>query len=82
MMQCLVYRSTRRPDTYLLTDRGDRFDHIPDALLTHLGKLEFAFAFRLTPERRLARVDGRTVMDHIERDGYYLQLPDRDYAES
>lgn len=81
-MQCLVYRSTRRADTYLLTDRGDRFDHIPQALLTHLGGLEFAFEFELTPERALARTDGRTVIEHIERDGYYLQLPDREYADS
>ena len=81
-MQCLVYRSTRRPDTYLLTDRGDSFDHIPAALLEHLGRLELAFEFTLTPERRLARTDGRRVMEHIERDGYYLQLPEREYAAS
>ena len=79
-MQCLVYRSTRRPDAYLLTDRGDRFDHIPRRLQEHLGRLEFAFEFTLTPERRLARADGRTVLEHIEREGYYLQLPDSDYA--
>lgn len=81
-MQCLVYRSTRRADTYLLTDRGDSFDHIPAGLLEHLGHLEFAFEFTLTPERRLARTDGRKVMEHIERDGYYLQLPEREYADS
>jgi uncharacterized protein YcgL (UPF0745 family) len=81
-MQCLVYRSTRRPDTYLLTDRGETFGHIPEALLAHLGRLEFAFDFDLTPERRLARTDGGTVIEHIERDGYYLQLPDREYADS
>lgn len=79
-MQCLVYRSTRHSDTYLLTDRGDSFDHVPAELLQHLGRLEFAFEFALTPERHLARTDGRTVMDHIERDGYYLQMPERDYA--
>lgn len=81
-MQCFVYRSTRRDDTYLLTDRGETFDHIPAELLQHLGHLEFAFEFALTPERRLARTDGRTVIDHIERDGYYLQMPDRDYEST
>lgn len=78
-MQCLVYRSTRRSDTYLLTDRGDSFDHIPAELLAQLGRLEFAFEFALTPERRLARTDGRTVIEQIERHGYYLQLPERDH---
>ena len=78
-MQCFVYRSTRRADTYLLTDRGESFEHIPAELLQQLGHLEFAFEFALTPERRLARVDGQTLLEHIRRDGYYLQLPDRDY---
>ena len=78
-MQCLVYRSTRRSDTYLLTDRGDTFDHIPAELQRHLGPLEFAFEFALTPERKLARTDGRTVIEHIEHHGYYLQLPEQDY---
>lgn len=81
-MQCFVYRSTRRDDTYLLTDRGETFDHIPAELLQHLGRLEFAFEFALTPERKLARTDGRRVIDHIERDGYYLQMPDRDYEST
>ena len=78
-MQCLVYRSTRRADTYLLTDRGDSFEHVPAELRRHLGQLEFAFEFALTAERRLARTDGRTVIEQIERHGYYLQLPERDY---
>lgn len=81
-MQCFVYRSTRRDDTYLLTDRGETFEHIPGELLQHLGRLEFSFEFALTPERQLARADGRTVIDHIERDGYYLQMPDRDYEST
>lgn len=81
-MQCFVYRSTRRDDTYLLTDRGETFEHIPTELLQHLGHLEYAFEFDLTPERQLARTDGRRVIDQIERDGYYLQMPDRDYEST
>ncbi len=81
-MQCLVYRSTRHPGTYLLTDRGESFDHIPSALREHLGPLEFAFEFALTSQRSLARTDGRTVIEHIERNGYFLQLPDRDFADT
>ena len=75
-MQVLVYRSTRREGAYILTDRGDTFDHIPDALLTQLGQLEFAFEFDLTPDRSLARTDGATVLSHIEQQGFYLQMPE------
>lgn len=74
-MQCFVYRSTRRPGTYLFVPRADDFSDVPDEILARLGRLELALEFELEPERRLARTDGRTVIDHIERDGFHVQLP-------
>jgi len=76
-MQCFVYRSTRRPDTYLFVPDADDFEDVPAALREHLGRLELAMELELTPERQLARTDGRTVMDHFERDGFYIQLPEQ-----
>lgn len=74
-MQCFVYRSTRRPDTYVFVPRADDFSDIPETLRGHLGRLELALELELTPERRLARTDGATVIAHMERDGFFLQLP-------
>lgn len=74
-MQCFVYRSTRRPDTYVFVPRADDFTDIPDELMRYLGRLDLALELELTPGRRLARTDGRTVIEHIERDGFYVQLP-------
>ena len=74
-MRCFVYRSTRRADTYVFVPRADDFEEIPGNLQAYLGRLEFALELELTPERQLARTDGRTVLDHIEQDGFYVQLP-------
>lgn len=74
-MQCFVYRSTRRADAYLFVPRADDFDDVPAALRERLGPLELAMELELTAERRLARIDGATVLEHLERDGFYLQMP-------
>lgn len=81
-MRCLVYRSTRRADTYLYLPREDALDELPEALRDRLGRLEFALEFELTPERRLARCDARAVLAQIEDCGYYLQLPPGEWASS
>jgi uncharacterized protein YcgL (UPF0745 family) len=74
-MRCFVYRSTARRDTYLFIPRADDFADVPDTLRERLGTLELALELELTPQRRLARTTGATVMQHLGRDGYYLQLP-------
>lgn len=81
-MRCLVYRSTRRADTYLYLPREDALDELPEALRERLGRLELALEFDLTPERRLARCDARAVLAQIEDCGYYLQLPPGEWSFS
>lgn len=75
-MHCFIYRSTRRADAYLFVPRADDFEAVPAALRERLGLLELAMELELTAGRRLARADGATVMAHLERDGYFLQLPE------
>lgn len=81
-MRCLVYRSTRRADTYLYLAHEDAIDDLPEPLRMQLGRLEFALEFDLTPERRLARGDARVVLAQIEDSGYYLQLPPGEWTET
>jgi uncharacterized protein YcgL (UPF0745 family) len=81
-MRCLVYRSTRRTDTYVYLAREDALDELPEALREQLGRLELALEFDLTPERRLARCDARVVLQQIEDCGYYLQLPPAEWTGS
>lgn len=74
-MQAFVYRSGRKPDTYLYLREKDAFALVPDAVRLPLGALEFVLEVALTPERRLARADAAVVHKNLERPGYYLQGP-------
>lgn len=74
-MQCYVYRSSRRQDTYVFLPGKDDFSKIPDGLLNLLGKPEFALELVLTPDRRLAREDPLQVLTNLKNQGFHLQMP-------
>jgi len=74
-MQAFVYRSGRKPDTYLYLRDKDAFAIVPDAVRAPLGALDLVLEVALTPERRLARADAAIVLKNLERLGYYLQGP-------
>jgi uncharacterized protein YcgL (UPF0745 family) len=74
-MQAFVYRSGRKPDTYLYLRDKDAFAIVPDAVRAPLGALDLVLEVALTPDRRLARADAAIVLKNLERLGYYLQGP-------
>lgn len=74
-MHCIVYRSTRRPDTYVYVADAAALERLPPALKQALGPLSEALQFELTPERRLAREDARRVLENIAGIGYHVQFP-------
>ncbi len=77
-MNCTVYKSARKPDTYLFVAAGSELSSLPQGLHDLLGGLDAVIEFELTPERRLARAAAADVMASIESRGYYLQLPPTD----
>ncbi|HHJ12638.1 MAG TPA: YcgL domain-containing protein [Chromatiales bacterium] len=74
-MQCFVYRSSRKADTYVYLPRRDDFSDIPEELMRILGRLEFALEFELTPERKLAQEDPVQVLRSLQERGFHLQMP-------
>jgi uncharacterized protein YcgL (UPF0745 family) len=74
-MHCIVYRSSRRPDTYVYVADAAMLERLPPALKQALGPLSEALQFELTPERRLAREDARRVLENIAGIGYHVQFP-------
>lgn len=70
-----IYRSTKKEGMYLYLKRGENMDTLPEELKTGFGKAEHAMTLLLTPDRKLARVKVETVVDAIEKSGFYLQLP-------
>lgn len=74
-MECFVYRSRARRDTYVYLAVRDAFSVLPADLLNGLGELEFSMSLTLTPERRLAVEDASRVIDNLTSLGFHVQFP-------
>jgi uncharacterized protein YcgL (UPF0745 family) len=70
-----VYRSTRKQEMYLYVDARADLEGVPEALLAQFGRPVEALSLMLSDDRTLARADASRVLDSIESDGYYLQMP-------
>lgn len=74
-MQAYVYKSLRKPDTYLYLRKQDDFSALPPAVREPLGELVFVLEFALTANRRLARADPAVVLANLQAQGFHLQFP-------
>jgi uncharacterized protein YcgL (UPF0745 family) len=75
MVLCKIYRSARKAETYLYLAQDLAFDDLPVKLRRAFGEPAFVMQLKLTTKRRLARVDVGQVLEQIEAQGFYLQLP-------
>jgi uncharacterized protein YcgL (UPF0745 family) len=75
-MLAFVYKSLRKPDTYLYLRERDAFALLPEPVRAPLGQLEFVMELALTPERKLARVDPQVLRHNLATQGFHLQFPD------
>jgi uncharacterized protein len=74
-MLCAIFKSLKKPDTYLyVKDRHDLSD-VPADLMTMFGKPVFVMLFNLNGDKQLHNKDNETVKAEIQDKGYYLQLP-------
>lgn len=74
-MLCAIYKSIKKEEMYLYVAKRDDFSRVPNELLSVFGKPQFVMLFNLNGEKRLARAENQDVLQKIEQDGYYLQLP-------
>lgn len=79
-MQAYVYKSQRKPDTYVYLARRDDFDALPAELGATLAPYAFVLEVALTPERRLAQADAALVRANLAERGFHLQLPPQPLA--
>ena len=76
-MQCFIYKSLKKDFLYLYIANKDDFSKVPDALFSHLGKMEFVMDLELSPERKLAREDAEKIIESLKEQGFFMQLPQR-----
>lgn len=74
-MHAYVYKSRRKPDTYVYLRERDAFDLIPDPLRATLGALDFVVDFPMGPQRKLAQADPAEVSANLAERGFHLQFP-------
>jgi uncharacterized protein YcgL (UPF0745 family) len=75
-MHAYVYKSLRKPDTYLYLREKDAFGLVPEGVRLPLGALSFVLDVALTPGRRLARADADVVRANLAMLGFHLQGPE------
>ena len=81
-MYCYVYKGDKKDDHYLYLNQ--EFDHsnppneLPNAILQLMGDLSLVLDFELEATRTLPQADAVHVLQSIEAQGYYLQMPKKD----
>ena len=74
-MKAHVYKSLRKPDTYVYLRERDAFGLVPEAVLTPLGQLQWVLELDLQVTRKLARADIDVVRSNLRGRGFHLQVP-------
>ncbi|MFT5692822.1 MAG: hypothetical protein ACI92E_002158 [Oceanicoccus sp.] len=72
---CTIYRSPKKDGMYLYVEKVEDLKRVPEKLLKKFGKPAFAMTLVITPDKKLARVDARTVLAALSDLGYFLQIP-------
>jgi len=70
-----VWRSPLRDGMYLIVDRWEGLERVPEALLKRFGRPQPSIVFLLRPDRPLARSEPQAVLDALTEHGFHLQMP-------
>ena len=74
-MEVAVFKTARRPDTFLFLPEGLPLNDWPDGLKEIFMPAEKVLSLTLTAEQPLAAQTAARVMEEIALKGYFLQLP-------
>lgn len=72
---CTVYKSPKKEEMYLYTDRLEGLKRVPKELLEIFGTPKEVMALPLSEDKELGRADAQDVLNEILTKGYYLQMP-------
>ena len=74
-MEVEVFKTARRPDTFLFLPEGLPPNEWPDGLEEVFMPAEKVLSLTLTVDQPLAAQSATRVMEEIAAKGYFLQLP-------
>lgn len=70
-----IYRSKRKEGAYLYLHKRMALSDLPELLLKQFGAPEFSMTLALDAEKKLARVDIHHVLNALDDQGFFLQIP-------
>lgn len=73
-----IYRSSKKEGLYLYVKKGQDLAELPEILMKQFGKAEFSMRILLTEEKKLARANAADVLEAMEKQHFYLQMPPAD----
>ncbi|REF28362.1 hypothetical protein BDD26_3258 [Xenorhabdus cabanillasii] len=74
-MICVIYRSSKREQTYLYIEKKGDFSRVPEELLKAFGQPQFSMMLSLAERKKLANADIEKVKEALSEQGFYLQIP-------
>ena len=74
-MEVEIFKTTRRPDTFLFLPEGLSPKEWPEGLEAVFMPAEKVLSLTLTADQPLAAQSATRVMEEIAAKGYFLQLP-------
>lgn len=76
-LHCSVYRSPRKEGMYVYVPKQVGVTELPADLLTQFGTPGHVMDLELHAGVKLARVDVQEVLEAVQSQGFYLQMPPR-----
>jgi len=74
-MLCAVYKSIRKPQTYIFVAKRDDFSQVPTPLLEQFGPPQLVSILNITETTKMAMANASKVIKAVTDSGFYLQLP-------
>jgi uncharacterized protein len=74
-MQCVVYRSDRKSQTYLYLPATSSLASLPTSIHQALAPLVEIMRLELQKDSRLARQNVAVVLTNLQTNGFHIQFP-------
>ena len=74
-MLCVIYKSSKKEQTYLFVKERDEFSDVPSDLMAMFGTPTLVTVLNLANKDKLGMADINKVKCNLLEQGYYLQLP-------
>jgi uncharacterized protein YcgL (UPF0745 family) len=75
-----IFKSDKTAETYLYVDYKKGLRVVPEELLSNFGQTQSIMIIPLSKDKILARVDVNKVLQSIDNNGYFLQMPPQPHA--